>query len=169
MKFVIKYLPILFCTLFIFTACNKEATQPDNNDLPQTKSKQTLDCNITYLTSTFKEMTVGNTVTASIRGGRVDTKVKTFSYNISNATNANRTYLKISGFDDGCSCYSPSDDANGCKRLVIKDKYGNVVLNTLCQPVDKFVKISGTQFSVILNVPCWIGGSSEVNIEAMDW
>lgn len=168
MKSMIKYLPALLCMICLLSACNQEVEQPTNDALPQTKGKQDVNCNINYLTSTFKEITPNVSYLAAIKGTRTDTKVKTFRYKVTNTSNARQTSIKITGFAEGCSCYSPDDDANGCKRLIIKDRYGNEILNTKCQPVDKFVKIPGTDFSVTLNVPCWIGGTSSVSIEVMD-
>lgn len=166
---IMKLLPALLCMVCLLSACKTEVATPTNNDLPQTQSKEDIGCTINYLTSTYKTLTPNTSVVAAIKGGRLDTRVKTFSYKVNNTNNTSRTYIKITGFDSGCSCYSPEDNANGCKRMIIKDKAGNEILNTMCQPVDKFVKIPGTQFSVTLNVPCWIGGSSKVSIEALDW
>lgn len=155
MKSFLKYFFVFAWAIIMCTACSSEKVEPGKTTTPKTNTA-------TRIEVTHVEVPEGVISPAP----KASNSTKTFYYKAVGLQNTNRTYLTVSGFDEGCSCWSSTGD---CNRLIIKDKNGNEIVNTDCMPANRFIKIPGQEFSVTLTIPSWSSWSSDVDIEVMDW
>ncbi|WP_299459009.1 hypothetical protein [uncultured Microscilla sp.] len=150
MQFFKKYLLVFACAALALVSCNTEEVQPTpQNNTPDAISSRVTD----------DILQAGDVVSPSMNNGTI-----TYSYQVEGNSNTSRTWIKVDGFAEGCSCSSD------CPRLIIKDRNNNTILDTNCQPLTKYVRVPGNYFSVTIYDPSWMtANGSDVNIEIQNW
>jgi len=146
MQFFLRCTLIVVCVTFAFTSCNKTEVEPTPVEKPN---------------AILAEIPApsGTILSPSSTSGET-----TYEYMVTGNSNTSRTWLRVNGFTEGCTCLG-----SDCPKFTIKDTNGAILFDSSCQTTDKFVRVPGTVFSVIVNHPSWIPGSSDVNITPLNW
>lgn len=149
-----KYLLVFACAAFALVSCNTEEVKPSQASTPTTHVKNRIsEGTIPY----------GHTENVSANNGTI-----TRSYEV-DATNTSRVWLRLNNFSESIACGTAPGVTPDCPKLTVKDGQGTTVYTTSSLFGNKYVKVTGTKFSITVYNPSWISSSSDVDFEVLSW